>query len=212
MTRDVWLYLWITISLVTPVVNGRDLRGEDRDTRHPQVQSVASPLASDNDTAVVEEFQHRLRQYDAVPQRLDASLPVQSVSSNPTVIIAIVEAHQEAMRAERLTARQGDMFFPTITELFRRWILESLHGMTADEFLVMITEDDAPPMAPPSVNASYPDGGALTTMPPQLLQVFPRLPSGLEYRFIDRDLILWDSHANLIIDFIPEALSIADES
>jgi hypothetical protein len=38
------------------------------------------------------------------------------------------------------------------------------------------------------------------------------LPSGLEYRFIDRDLILWDSHANLIIDFIPEALSIADES
>ena len=76
MTRNVWLYHWITISLVTPVVNGRDLRGEDRDMRHPQVQSVASPLASDNDTAVVEEFQRRLRQYDAVRQRLDASLPV----------------------------------------------------------------------------------------------------------------------------------------
>jgi hypothetical protein len=212
MTRDVRLYLGITISLVAPAVNGRDLRGEDSYTRHPQVQSVASPLASDNDTAVVEEFQRRLRQYDAVRRRLDVSLPVQSVSSNPAVITAIVEAHQQAMRAERLMARQGDMFFPTITELFRRWILESLHGMTADEFLVMITEDDAPPMAPPSVNASYPDGGALTTMPPQLLQVFPTLPSGLEYRFIDRDLILWDSHANLIIDFIPEALSIADES
>jgi hypothetical protein len=167
MTRDVRLYLWMTISLVAPAVNGRDLRGED-------------------DT--------------------------QSVSSNPAVIIAIVEAHQQAMRAERPTARQGDMFFPTITDLFRRWILESLHGMTPDEFLVRITENDAPPMAPPSVNASYPDGGALTTMPPQLLQVFPTLPSGLEYRFIDRDLILRDSHANLIIDFIPEALSIADES
>ena len=116
------------------------------------------------------------------------------------------------MRAERLTARHGDMFFPTITELFRRWILESLHGMTADEFLVMITENDAPPMAPPSVIASYPDGGALTTMPPQLLQVFPRLPKGLEYRFVGRDLILWDPHAGLIIDFIPGARSQWDES
>ena len=53
---------------------------------------------------------------------------MQSVSSNPTVIIAIVEAHQQAMRAERLTARQGDLFFPTITELFRRWILSRYMG------------------------------------------------------------------------------------
>jgi len=40
----------------------------------------------------------------------------------------------------------------------------------------------------------------------------PYLASGTSTRFIDRDLILWDSHANLIIDFIPQALSIADES
>jgi hypothetical protein len=38
------------------------------------------------------------------------------------------------------------------------------------------------------------------------------IASGLEYRFIDRDLILWDPHANLIIDFIPHALSLSDES
>jgi hypothetical protein len=104
------------------------------------------------------------------------------------------------------------MFFPGIARLFRHWIVDSLHGMTAEEFVAMITEDDAPRMPPPRVNASYPDGGALTTMPPNLLQVFPRLPSGLEYRFIDRDLILWDSHANLIIDFIPHALSLWDEN
>jgi hypothetical protein len=42
-------------------------------------------------------------------------------------------------------------------------------------------------------------------MPPELLQLFPSLPAHLEYRFIDRDLILWDSHANLIIDVIPNA-------
>lgn len=212
MTGKVWLCLWITVSLMTSVVIGHDVRSTERDMRHAQTQSRVFPPESGDETDIVAEFQRRLRQYDDVRRRLDASLPVQSASSNPAVIIAIVEAHQQALRSERHTARQGDMFFPSIARLFRRWILESLHGMTAEEFLVMITEEDAPQMAPPCVNASYPDGGALTTMLPQLLQIFPRLPMGLEYRFIDRDLILWDPHANLIIDFIPDALSLADES
>jgi hypothetical protein len=180
--------------------------------RPVQIQSGALQPGLGAETEVVEEFERRLRQYDAVRQRLDASLPVQSVSSNPAVTMAIVGVHQQALRSERHAARQGDMFFPGIARLFRHWIVDSLHGMTAEEFVAMITEDDAPRMPPPRVNASYPDGGALTTMPPNLLQVFPRLPSGLEYRFIDRDLILWDSHANLIIDFIPHALSLWDEN
>jgi hypothetical protein len=38
------------------------------------------------------------------------------------------------------------------------------------------------------------------------LKLFPVLPAGLEYRFIGRYLILWDPHANLIVDFIRYAL------
>jgi hypothetical protein len=212
MTGNVWLCVWITVSLMTSVVIGQGERTQDRDMSHAQIEIVIFPPASGDDTDAVAEFQRRLRQYDAVRGRLDASLPVQAVSSNPAEILAIIEAHHSALRSARQTARQGDMFSPSIAGLFRHWILDSLRGMTADEFLLMITEDDAPPMAPPSVNASYPDGGALTTMPPQLLQILPTLPSGLEYRFIDRDLILWDRHANLIIDFIPHALSLWDES
>jgi hypothetical protein len=49
-------------------------------------------------------------------------------------------------------------------------------------------------------------------MPPELLPLLPRLPAGLEYGFMDRDLILWDPHANLIMDFIPNALELSDES
>lgn len=211
MTGKVWLCVWIAVSLMTAVVIGGDERARDRDMR-PQIQVLALPLAPGADTLVVEEFQRRLRQYDAARQRLDAALPVQVISSNAAVIIAIRDAHSKALRTERLTARQGDMFFPGIAALFRRLLLHSLHGMAVEDFLMMITEDDAAPMAAPCVNASYPDGGALTTMPSQLLQILPGLPSGLEYRFIGRDLILWDPHAGLIIDFIPRALPPADES
>jgi hypothetical protein len=49
----------------------------------------------------------------------------------------------------------------------------------------------------------------LPTMPPDLLAALPRLPPGLEYRFINRDLVLRDLDANLIIDFVPEAIPVS---
>ena len=211
MAGRVWLCVSIAVSLMTAVVVGENERAQDRDMR-VESQSAAFPLAPGDDSAVIQEFQRRLRQYDAVRERLDAALPVQVVSWKGAVIIATRGAGNKALRSERLTAKQGDLFFPAIAALFRRVILDSLQGMPAEDFLMMISEDDATPMAPACVNASYPNGGALTTMPSQLLQVLPRLPVGLEYRFNGRDLILWDPHAGLIIDFIPRVLSPTDES
>ena len=210
MVRRVWLCISIATSLVTAGVVAEGGWTQDLD-KHADIQSVAIPDAP-GDRAVVEEFQRRLREYDAVRQRLDAALPLHVVSSDVFVIVAIHDAHHKALRSERLTARQGDIFFPDVAALFRRLIRDSLHGAAVEDFLMKITEDDAAPMAPPRVNASYPDGAALATMPPELLRIFPMLPLGLEYRFIGRDLILWDPHAGLIVDFIPRALSPTDES
>jgi hypothetical protein len=39
-----------------------------------------------------------------------------------------------------------------------------------------------------------------------VLLKLPPLPKDLEYRFLGRDLILLDIHANLIVDFIPAAI------
>ena len=36
----------------------------------------------------------------------------------------------------------------------------------------------------------------------------PRLPDGLEYRFMGRDLVLRDQASNLIIDFVPGAVPV----
>jgi hypothetical protein len=55
------------------------------------------------------------------------------------------------------------------------------------------------------VNVTYPEGAALATVPPLILNRLPPLPDGIEFRFMGRDLILRDSNANLIVDFIHEA-------
>ena len=56
------------------------------------------------------------------------------------------------------------------------------------------------------VNATYPESQPLPTMPPNLLASLPKLPEDLEYRIIGRHLILRDVHANIIVDYIPNAI------
>jgi hypothetical protein len=56
------------------------------------------------------------------------------------------------------------------------------------------------------VNAKYPEQAPLQSTPPTILMNLPRLPKGLEYRFVGRDLILYDSATNLIVDYLHEAL------
>jgi hypothetical protein len=65
---------------------------------------------------------------------------------------------------------------------------------------------EVPKRTPPRVNANYPETAALATVPPLILQRLQRLPDGIEYRFMGRDLILRDTKANLIVDVLPEAV------
>jgi hypothetical protein len=44
-------------------------------------------------------------------------------------------------------------------------------------------------------------------VPPQVLQQLPKLPEELEYRFIQRTLILFDPHAHIIADFMERAFN-----
>jgi hypothetical protein len=53
------------------------------------------------------------------------------------------------------------------------------------------------------VNQGYPDGLPYTTVPPTLLQVFPKLPDEVVYRVVVSDLVLLDLKANLVVDLIP---------
>jgi hypothetical protein len=58
------------------------------------------------------------------------------------------------------------------------------------------------------VNEPYPEG-ATHEVPATLLQRFPGLPEDVEYRILDHDLVLWDIHADLVIDFVPFAFGTA---
>ena len=56
------------------------------------------------------------------------------------------------------------------------------------------------------VNATYPPDTPLPTTPPQVLMNLPKLPEQLEYRIVGKNLIIRDVEANIIVDFVPNAI------
>jgi len=56
------------------------------------------------------------------------------------------------------------------------------------------------------VNAMYPPDTPLPSTPPQVLRSLPKLPEQLEYRIVGKTLIIRDVEANIIVDFVPNAL------
>jgi len=56
------------------------------------------------------------------------------------------------------------------------------------------------------VNGAYPDNLPLQSTPPTLLLNLPALPQELDYRIVGHALVLRDAKANLILDFIPNAI------
>jgi hypothetical protein len=116
-----------------------------------------------------------------------------------------VDALAMAVRAARQDARQGDIFTPEISAMFRHAIAATCSAPYL-ELLGRIYEELQGPLPAAAVNASWPYTAALPTMEPDLLAALPRLPRELQYRFMHRDLILHDIDANLIVDFVVDAI------
>jgi hypothetical protein len=46
----------------------------------------------------------------------------------------------------------------------------------------------------------------MSTMPPDILAALPQLPEELEYRFVGDRLILLDTKAHVIVDYVDDVL------
>jgi hypothetical protein len=165
-------------------------------------------LLPGDDRATVADFERRVESYlDLRSDVTSAVLPF-NVTADIGEVQRTVDKLAIGIRLGRADARRGDIFSPEIAALFRRVIRASCHDQFA-ELLAVINEDWETPLPPAAVLGRWPDGIPFPTMPPYLLAALPRLPPELEYRFINRDLVLRDIDANLIIDFVPEAIPVS---
>lgn len=152
------------------------------------------------------EFGARTEDYEKLHKAAEKSLPALKKKSKPDVIAAHQEALVNKLRELRKDAKQGDIFTPAATEAIAREIKAVYAG--SDGRGIRTTIQAGEPLAgfKVQVNQKYPENLPITTMPPTLLQKLPRLPDELAFRIIGSTLLLVDRRANLIIDFMPDAI------
>jgi hypothetical protein len=173
----------------------------------PIILSLAAALSTA--TPSLAKFQAAVDEYVTLHRLLEAPLPTQQVTSDPEQIRRATDALAAAIRAARPNARQGDVFTKHGGLLMRARVHAALDRNAYDATILLAamrndTEGEAPP---PAINGSFPwDAG--NAMWPLMLAELPPLPDELEYRFVGRDLVLLDVHANLIVDILPAVLPV----
>ena len=153
--------------------------------------------------ARLHRFTERLDGFVALKKKLEAGLPQVQPSDRTTAAERHRSELAQRIREARKGAKQGDLFGDT-QPIFKEIIAKDAGNRgVRDAYAAM---QEVPAQNPPAVDTPYPDKAPLATVPPLILVNLPRLPDGLEYRFMGRDLILRDQASNLIVDFVPGAV------
>jgi hypothetical protein len=173
----------------------------------PGTGTSAAPTPPVNEDAkALAGFLDRVNQYVAVHRKYENTLPKLSKESTPEQIDAHQRALAKLLQEARKDAKRGDIFTPESQAVIKKLIAKVFSGPDGPSLKASVM-DENPGVPNLKVNARYPDEIPVSTIPPQLLEGLPKLPEEMEYRFVGDDLILMDTHAHTIADFIPNSFS-----
>jgi hypothetical protein len=154
---------------------------------------------------VLDDFAKRADEYVKLRRKLDDEL----TRLKPTRSAEAIAIHQQELARRiagaRAAATQGDIFTPAVGAEFRRLIALTMQGHRAKRIRRSLASAE-PVELPLRVNDPYPNRVPLQSTPPSLLLNLPKLPKELDYRVVGHNLVLRDTEANMIVDFIPNAM------
>lgn len=155
------------------------------------------------DAAVMADFKGRVAGYAELHRQLAKGDAELEKNSTPVEITTARDALAAKVKAARANAKPGDMLTPELRPVFRRLLAPELKGEEGRDAKAVL-KDDAPPTSaiPFKVNAKYPENQPLPSVPANILLALPSLPAPLEYRIVGRHLLLLDTAADLIVDYM----------
>ena len=161
----------------------------------------------------VQQFVAATRDYAWMHRRLESAIAPLEINADINRIHRGVVQLAAAIRAERSTAKLGDLFTPELGAELRWRIGEALaaHNLTpADVRAAEAADGTDPGLVSLTVNGPFPWGYA-SAMFRCLIEALPELPPELQYRIVGNTLVLVDVHASLIVDLLPSALQLDTE-
>lgn len=145
------------------------------------------------------EFKKRVDAYLELRRAVTQKFPEVKETGDPAKIHEREVALGKGIAMARANAKPGDLFAPVSRQLLtiveKDWNARS----AADQKAILA---EIPKGLVLKINQPYPPNIALATVPPKLLAQLPMLPEELEYRLVDRRLLLRDRDANVIVDVL----------
>jgi hypothetical protein len=193
---------------------------------HPQKSPSPTPALptpppprTSADAKGLTEFSNAVQGYVSLHRRVAEALPKLPDRAEPATVTAYQKTLAEAIRKSGRRPSQGHVFVPNIQPFFKRLLAPELTGPGSGETREKVGEGnpepakglprdpDVKPKDVPLVPlADYPVDAPVSTVPPPVLLRMPQLPKELDYRFVGKNLVLRDTVANIVVDFIPKAV------
>jgi hypothetical protein len=170
-------------------------------------QTAGTPVTVNRGAVILKDFDRRVGDYVKVHKTVQSEVHRLKPTKSAEAIEQYEHSLARGIRAARRGSRQGDIFTPEITAEFRRLIELTMHGPQAGAIGESLRHAEPLAPRPLRVNGAYPAATPLQSAPPSLLMNLPPLPAELEYRVVGHSLILRDIEANLIVDFIVNAIT-----
>jgi hypothetical protein len=182
--------------------------------------SLVPPQTVDMDAHVLKKFQEEIQEYVEARKKLTKGTTANSKSS-PEELAAFQRSLTEATVRHRRGEKQGNIFKPAAEAAIRRILAREFSGPEGPALISAVKQGNPAVEGNPSpqdpskeikqpvvvaVNAVYNDAAPFSSVPPKLLLNLPLLPEEVRYRFVGRALILRDTEANVILDFIRDVI------
>jgi hypothetical protein len=165
----------------------------------------AKPAENPTET-VFADFAKRVDAYMKLRKTLVDSVGELDPTKSQAEITTRATKLASSIIAARAQAKPGDMFTPEFSALVATLIKQEYSRRPDSVQETREDQQDELPDFVPTVNTLYPTTYPLATFPATLLPLLPRLPEQLEYRVVQRYLVLRDIEANVILDVMPNAV------
>lgn len=164
------------------------------------------PAISSADQKALSDFSKKAKDY------VDRESTLAASKMKPTSDVAKLQQQRrqlrDAVQQLRPNAKQGTFFTPDAAAAFRIILAKLLSGPRGAKIKASLNHAEPGAPAAFTVNGEFPNqnGQPIQSVPPTVLKVLPALPKGLEYRIAGKTLALRDASANLVVDYLPNAL------
>jgi hypothetical protein len=164
------------------------------------------PVGLTPDSLVLKDFSRRVADYVKLHKAAQSEIHALKPTGSQEAIKRHEHQLAERIRADRQGATQGNLFTTEIAQEFRRLIGITMQGPQAARIRQSLQSVAPVGSQAIRIDSTYPAGLPLQSTPASLLLNLPPLPPEIEYRVMGHALVLRDVDANLVVDFIPNAI------